>query len=587
MINIRPVRITSSVKEGVTRRSVTSNVYGGNVNIQGGPGLTSVSSYSGQGNTPVSMLLGILSEDEKSLQDTYKDIYMYDNICGTAADMKSTLAVSDFTLSGCQDEKRTEVYRSNLERLGFPGVMPKLYLDYYVRGKFISTLIHSSAQKMFTDQMIHSARDCEVLDSPLYGQAPIIKLKAPTEVKKFFGDNSKHAQDIVKKLHPDFVRNLLGTEVLLDPLATMYIPRSGISGLPMGQSLFRRIVPIYLLEKTLYRGTIAEAQKRQRATLHIQAGSDNWQPVEEDLQMLVGLFQQADLDPVGAIVATRNDITTSDLRPGGDFWKYTDVTDITSTMKLRALGISETFLSGESSYNAMEVALSVFIENTRSDRDYVTREAFTKHLFPLIAHVNNFRLDEKTRHHAVLANADIQFDIADTSKLDIPKLHWHKSLRPEADRDYLEVLDTLGQKGVPVPIAMMAAAGGISMEELIKGFDEDLKYREALFKHAEAMGKFKPKNEEDASLLEMSRGRMGVFSRNSDRESDPEIFDRTVTGKKKAVYDQRGRRNKINKVCAAALKRLATDDLAWSRGQASAKRIRANGRIVHNDGSTT
>jgi hypothetical protein len=467
------IRVEASTDSN-RRHRIVSSIYGGDVNFTGGPGMSSVSAYTGQGMIPISVLLGIVSEDEKSLQDIYKDIYLYDNICGTAADLKSTLTVSDFTLYGCQNEERIEVYRSNLERLGYPGVQSRVNLDYYTRGKFISTLIYNDETKLFTDQMIHSAKDVEVLDSPLYGQAPILKYKAPEEVKKFFKDASSHAQEIRKRLHPDFVSNLVSSEVVLDPIATLYIPRAGISGLPSGQSMFRRIVPIYLLEKTLYRGTIAEAQKRQRSTLHIQAGSEIWQPMEEDLQMLVGLFQQAELDPVGSIVATRNDITTTEVRPGGDFWKYTDIADITTPMKIRILGLSESFLSGESTYNSMEVALSVFIENMRSDREHITRESLHKHILPLIAHVNGFT--KKSKHLAVMSNFNTQYNLSDTSRLDVPKLHWHKSLRPEADRDYMEILTMLSEANVPIPIAMMAAAGGISMDEIVKGFDEDISH---------------------------------------------------------------------------------------------------------------
>jgi hypothetical protein len=101
------------------------------------------------------------------------------------------------------------------------------------------------------------------------------------------------------------------------------------------------------MEKLLYKGTISEAARRQRSIMHIQAGSDTWRPTTSDLQSLVGLFQEADLDPVNAMIATRNDIQVNEVRQGGDFWKYTDSVDQTASMKMRILGISESFLSGE------------------------------------------------------------------------------------------------------------------------------------------------------------------------------------------------------------------------------------------------
>ena len=87
-----------------------------------------------------------------------------------------------------------------------------------------------------------------------------------------------------------------------------------MTGKASGVSMFRRVVPIYLLEKMLYRGTISESQRRQRAIMHIQAGSETWTPINTELQGLVALFQQADLDPTGAIVATRNDVNVGEVR---------------------------------------------------------------------------------------------------------------------------------------------------------------------------------------------------------------------------------------------------------------------------------
>jgi hypothetical protein len=443
-----------------------------------------------------------------------------------------------------------------------------------------------------TDQMVHSAGDCTILNSPLHGIMPLIKLKPNEEVKKFLNDASTHCQEVRKRLNPEFVASLLTSEVTLDPLATLYVPRPGLSGIASGQSMFRRIIPLFLLEKLLYRGTLAEAQKRQRSTLHIMAGGENWQPIEEELHMLVGLFQQADLDPTGAIVATRNDVQTSEIRSGGDFWKYTDVTDIIAPMKMRILGLSESFLSGESSYNAMEVALSVFIENMRSDREYVTRSVFYEKLFPLIAHVNEFYLENKVKHHAVLADtrSEIDFDISDTSKYDMPKIHWTKSLRPEADRDYMEVMGMLEEKGVPIPLAMQAAAGGMSIDDLMKGFDDDLAIRKKVAEYQQQVKQLTGGNdmgeEEARTILEAA----GVLPRtprsilNRDYGELSEVVGRTVTGKKKYIHNQRGSRKKMSLIVAKAMQRLA-DPAVYAARARTASKLTRNGQLIQSDGS--
>ena len=177
------------------------------------------------------------------------------------------------------------------------------------------------------------------------------------------------------------------------------MPRTTTSTQQVGISYLRRIVPIYLLERVLYRGTITEATRRQRATLHIQAGDVDWTPTEEDLNTLVALFQSTEADPISSVIATRNGISTTSVREGADFWKWTDVIDQLGAIKMRALGINEGFLSGDSSYNTMDKALSVFIEDLRSMRDRIARQVYTNKLFPLIAQLNDFvKKDSKTRN---------------------------------------------------------------------------------------------------------------------------------------------------------------------------------------------
>jgi hypothetical protein len=46
----------------------------------------------------------------------------------------------------------------------------------------------------------------------------------------------------------------------------------------------------------MYRGTLIEANRRQRAMSHIQAGDDLWTPTSEELMSLVQQFQSAEQD---------------------------------------------------------------------------------------------------------------------------------------------------------------------------------------------------------------------------------------------------------------------------------------------------
>jgi len=366
----------------------------------------------------------------------------------------------------------------------------------------------------------------------------------------------------------------------LDPLTTLYMARRSLTD-PLPQSYFKRILPIYLLEKTMIRGTLTEASKRQRSSLHVQAGDDNWEPTGEELAALVALFQQADLDPLGATIATRQAITASEIRQGGDFWKWTDMVDVLNGLKMRALGISETFLSGDQSYNTAEVSLSVFIENLKAYREYFTHKMFTNKLFPVIAAVNGFTKDQQhklMKEHA--SDAGLNFRVNDASKYIIPTVRWHKSLEPHTDRDTMEMLDAMAEKGIPIPIRLIAAAGGLQLDNILQEMDEDVVVRKRLMEYnakLQAVGGQQQGDGEgnDYDFSEIEGGDEGgdivddtgtaeaslraelhkigfkggikrtpLLARNF--EKDFEVVGRTVTGKKKYIHNQRAAHKKAN-----------------------------------------
>jgi PAS domain S-box-containing protein len=144
----------------------------------------------------------------------------------------------------------------------------------------------------------------------------------------------------------------------LDPLSTIFIPRRTFSKNDTVTSYLRRLLPIYLIEKNLYRGTLVESARRQRGILHVSLGDgDQWIPTVQDLEFITELFMGADSDPLGAIIATRTGIQVEEHRQGGDFWKVSDYEDTVLAHKLRALGISEAFQLEEGYLNIEQINL--------------------------------------------------------------------------------------------------------------------------------------------------------------------------------------------------------------------------------------
>jgi hypothetical protein len=298
----------------------------------------------------------------------------------------------------------------------------------------------------------------------------------------------------------------------------------------------------------------------------------------------------ADADPIGAMVATRSDVNVNDIRQGGDFWNVTQVWADTVPAKLRALGISEGFLSSESNYSEAQNSMTVFIEWLAAFRYMIERKVFYDKLFPLISVVNGYYNDPKDVKkwkNSDMDPEDILYELQDNSALMIPKIHWHKQLKPEGDSDYLGLLNTLAEAGVPVTLRSMAAAGNLSLDQLMNEMEDDIKIRKQIadlkakleggdaadmpaegggdsdYDEASAyigdrittLGTISADNPYISGALSKLKGSKGKgLKKLTERSygSDSEIKAKTKTGKDKYVHNQRKANEDINKLIAKA-----------------------------------
>lgn len=563
----------------VAPRQETANIFGGGM-MGGGNNSMNVSVLPQGGLLYDTMLSGLLGDNEQTNMRFYRDIYHYDTVAGAAVDLMSTMPFSDFHLEGCEDKKRIDTYMASVEALNLKTLFPEVSVDYLVTGSFTATPIYKSSAKKFVDLIPWRTEDCDVTPGPFLGIDPMIRVKPNPEMREFLTSQEPHFAKMRERLNQNMLEALQSESIDLDPLTTLYLPRKTFTYNHKGTSFFKRILPLYLIEKSLYRGTLIESGRRQRAMLHLPMGDDLWDPSPEEMQAIVALFQQADLDPLGAIVGTRSAVSPAEFRAGGDFWKYTDITDVTTSMKLRALGISESFLSGEATYASMEVSLSVFVENLRAYRNMVTQKIFYNKLFPLLAYSNGFmkRNSKAQKEAAAFGEMTLKHNLNDATMLDMPVVHWQKALRPEADQAYLEVLGTLKDHGVPVGLATWAAAGGMTTEQLVKEAQADVELKKKLQKitgerigennesgnefddgAAHGQGQYTDGEYEEASRLlgaSLGRRRRSILSRNFDGQ---EYTTTSRTGKLKSVVNQKAYRDAQYDMLARSVKELSRE----------------------------
>ncbi len=563
-LGVRNAKVVSHVEarppsfSGVSKRSETAGF-----NLAGMMGSNSMSMSIAGGGTGKQldlMLTGLLpSEDEAVLRRLYLDMYYYDAVSGSCCDLLSNMPFSNFDLIGL-DEKDLDIYESSIQRLSLRNMLPEISLDYLVNGLYCATLVFDNKTKAFTDSIPFQPWQVQVIGTPLYSRDPLIKISPDSEMKQFFSENSDYFRTLQKQIPPKLLEAFRSKQFTPDPLTTIYLPRRTFPHQFRGISYLKRALPWYLIEKTIYRGTLVEVGRRLRSLLHIQAGDEAWEPTSNELSSITQMFQQGDFDPLGAIITTRNSVQPTEIRQGGDFFKITDIIDQTTTVKLRALGVSEAFLSGDATYASAETGLSTFLESLIAYRDLIDQKLFYNKLFPVIAVANGLYKDTNAEKAAGL-HKDLGYAANDSTNLRIPSIRWHKELRPSNDRDTFDMLQALSDHGVPVPIRMWVAAGGINYSDLIEGLKQNKKDEDELNKFKSGGGG----DESDDTLTSSIRAALGSFSRRPgllDRDfgEGGEAFTTTATGKRRYIIGQRRAHTAANEKIVRSLARMADPD---------------------------
>ena len=520
--------------------------------------------------------------DDRQLFNVYRDIYHFDPICGSYVDLFSTLPFSDVSFSGAKDSVLEPYYEVN-ERLSLTSSMPNITTDIQVTGAFCGSMIYNKDRKKFIDLMTHRYDNLDVTPLPFLSQDPMFELRIPQYVKSAFSKEGKRIEALKKELGQGFVDKLMNDVTMeLDPIGTIYIPRKTFS-FGEGISVFRRVLPIWLIEKNLYRGTLIESGRRQRGILHAQLGDgDQWEPSQEEMDFMTDLLLSADSDPIGSIITTRLGVSISEFRQGGDFWKITDIWDQTAQFKMRAMGISEAFLSGEANYDSGAAGLTIFVEAMRAFRDHLTRKVYYDKVFPLISMMNGLAVQRngkiiKKNNLMDGGLTEIMYKLNDGSQLFIPNVHWSKQLRPDVDQAMMENLRAMTELGVPVPLRAIAAAGGYNFDQILMDQDEDLAMRRKLMAYrkrqaeidaefaapdpaagGEGGDSFSSASSVSADLkrrrrhvagIGLSSAVLGGEQRkllNRDFGERSEIFELSKTGKKKHVFRQARAQEKAN-----------------------------------------
>jgi hypothetical protein len=424
--------------------------------------------------------------DPQTQHKIFRNLIMFDPIAGPATEYYRDLAFSsNVILSGIEDGEIIQFYQDAIEASGIIPIMPVLLSDYLTFGKFVFHMIMDTKMGYWTETIPHDLDYVSIKVSPIPSLDPIIDIQPTQDMREWAISSDERIVAQRRGIDPILVSLMAaGRPIPLAPENTMFLPRRVFSTDYYGTSYLTRIMPFKIYEKALLDASIAGARRRAGPLWHIKVWPD---ATDVEMSEVLDLFFAAEEDPIGGKVVTREGVEVVPVGGGGaDFWKLSDEWAFLSEAKMHALGVSTTFLSGEANYNSMDMVLSAFLEKIRAVRAYFTRKIMLEKMFLQLAQMHGFvKRSEADLAHRIRTSRKISK--RSNPEYQLPTIEWDKPLSPIADRDYLDILKSLEEAGLPMPIRMIAQVAGFDIDKALDSFDSDLETRKKLLEHRRAI----------------------------------------------------------------------------------------------------
>jgi hypothetical protein len=424
-----------------------------------------------------------LPSDAQTQHKIFRNLLMFDAIAGPAIEYWRDMAFGNsLQLSGLPGNPDVlKFYQDAIDACGIVTQMPMLLSDYLSFGKFVFHMYMDESKGYWTETIPHDLDYVSIKVSPFPSMDPLIDLQPNQEHRDWATSSDPRVQQQRSLMDPVLIKLMAaGQPIPLAPENTMFLARRVHSTDYYGTSFLTRIMPFKIYEKALLDASIAGARRRAGPLWHITVWPD---ATDDEMGEVLDLFFAAEEDPIGGKVITREGVVVTPVGGGAaDFWKLSDEWAFLSEAKMRALGISEQFLSGEANYNSMEMVLSTFLEKVRSVRAYFTKKIIIDKICSQLAKQHGFVQRSKAElSHRIRTGKKSRILNASEPELLLPTVEWDKPLTPIADQEYLSILDSLEEKGFPIPIRMRAQIAGFDIDKALESFKSDVETRKQIY----------------------------------------------------------------------------------------------------------
>jgi len=428
--------------------------------------------------------------DRKRANQIWRMFHKFDPIFGNAVEMYADMLVSSFEIEIPQDAgadiKDTLEYMC--DRCKIVEVLKQLVIEYLVIGEAMPHTFFSEDLGIWTYVGFHNPDFIDVKDAPLINMDPLLTFEPDERLRTLLSEPSVDAREIQKKFPQEFVNKVLARQpIRLASTNASFVARKLHPYDERGTSLASRLWRIFLVEDAVYNATIATFRRAASPIKVAKLGSESqgWLPSPEAEARFMDLVAKAEQDPQAWLVWNYG----ISFEQWGDPSRAISIGrehDVIEKVKLLALGLSKTFLSGESSYASAKSGLQVFLRRLLSLRQYIENVWLMPKFFRPISEMNDWTYSRGSQVERSTGGSGYRISktgaaIDDHTRYIMPKIHWKNKLDPEVDSDLLAAYGQLEKTfGIKLSKSTVMAAVGLDLQTNEEKALKEFKDSEAL-----------------------------------------------------------------------------------------------------------
>lgn len=417
----------------------------------------------------------------------WRMFYKMDPIVGTCVDLLGELLWSDFQLTGeGVDGEVKDAMEAQCNETQLRAVLPFFVKEFLVVGEVCPHTYYDEQKGIWTHIALHNPDQLEIIYSPFVKMDPIAEFVPDDRLRQVVTSPNPMLRRIREMMPPELVARLSSRQnITLSPVNFTFIPRKLHPYDIRGTSILSRLWRVFMAEDALWNSFIATARRAASPLKVAKIGdaSTNFIPGPEQERKLQQLLAQAELDPQAWLVwhyGINFELAGAPERVMAINNNY----DLIERIKLVALGISKSFLTGEVTYASAAAGLTVFLQRLLTMREFFESTWLRPKFFKQVAIMNKWVKPTSAEVGGKGTQSQGPFmrtrrshaEVLEDNRYIVPTIEWEKSLDPAANTERVQALATLKDSlGVRVSKRTILATVGLDYESELKQIKSEIK----------------------------------------------------------------------------------------------------------------